>query len=174
MGSGKTTVARILGTHGYNRVAFATPLKTMLFQLLRLTYGDSQARDMLHESEWKERELPEFGNVTIRYMMQTLGTEWGRKLITPDLWVDAAMKQAQNMPQSLFVFDDVRFLNEYAAIRGAGGQIWRIIRPGVEATNNHPSERLLEDSVFDYQLVNGADFDALKSYIAAYLNRAAH
>ena len=64
-------------------------------------------------------------HVSLRYVLQTLGTEWGRKLIHPDLWCNLGLRQCVD-PETVYVLTDVRFLNEEQAIRNRGGLIWKI------------------------------------------------
>ena len=64
--------------------------------------------------------------------MQTLGAEWGRDLIAPDLltmaWRQAA-KAALASGAPGIVAEDCRYENEAVAIRALGGVVVRIIRP---------------------------------------------
>jgi len=70
--------------------------------------------------------------------MQTIGTEWGRNMIHPDIWVRA---WEQSLPEDAdVVVDDVRFPNEVAAIRRLGGDVIRICRDGHEP-GEHISEQ---------------------------------
>lgn len=73
--------------------------------------------------------IPELG-VTSRYAQITLGTEWGRTLINPDLWADtwaAGVEDGESVMN-----DSVRFPNEETAIHGLGGFTILIVRPGTK------------------------------------------
>jgi hypothetical protein len=105
--SGKSTVADYLVEKYYfRRLRFANKLKEMLKVLgLNEQYIDSR----------KEIELDELCGKTTRYAMQTLGTEWGRKLIGDDIWVKQLQKEMNiciNNDIRKFVIDDLRFENE--------------------------------------------------------------
>lgn len=117
-GSGKSTAA--LHT-GYTRVRFAGPLKDMM-RALGLTEQEI-------EGDRKEKPCNLLGGKTPRYAMQTIGTEWGRDTIAPDLWI-RAWQAAVARTAGPVVCDDVRFPNEADAIRTAGGFLVRVIRPG--------------------------------------------
>lgn len=150
-GSGKTTAAqRLVDAHGFVRVSLAQPLKAMLRVLLQARGVGSLSMDAMLDGHLKEVPAPELGGRTPRYAMQTLGTEWGRKLITSSLWVDAWRDVAQRYPR--VVVDDVRFLDEAAAIRALGGRLYALLRPGVVATD-HESER--QTLVLDGFVPNG-------------------
>lgn len=85
------------------------------------------------------------GTLAPRTALQTLGTEFGRA-IDVDLWARAGVRLAQGF--KLAVFTDCRFVNEARAIREAGGQVWRVVRPGAGlagASAAHASE-LEQDS----------------------------
>ena len=107
--------------------------------------------------------------------MQLLGTEFGRELLGPDLWVNAWRRAvARYLEESLvdgvplrIVCDDVRFSNEAAAIRRLGGRIVLLSRTsaGSKSGGDHPSEAL--DIEPDVRVVNdGAVETALAQSIA--------
>lgn len=130
-GSGKTTAARrLIDTHGFVRHRMAGPLKAMLHCL---------GLDERHtDGELKETPCDLLGGRTPRHAMQTLGTEWGRVQIDPGLWISA---WRATRPAGRVVVDDIRFSNEAAAVREAGGIVVRIDRPGL-AAGGHESEGL--------------------------------
>ena len=70
----------------------------------------------------KDEPIPNFPDgVTVRHMLQTLGTEWGRVSIYQSIWVNIAMRKAKDhLGQRLIIFDDIRFENEVWAIKGLG------------------------------------------------------
>lgn len=93
--------------------------------------------------------------------MVTLFTEWGRKLIHPDLWVEPW--EAARPKQSRVVADDVRFPNEYAKVREKGGQVWRVIMPGAKpADPNDETEGRLDGFEFDRVICNNSTLLDLK------------
>jgi energy-coupling factor transporter ATP-binding protein EcfA2 len=68
---------------------------------------------------------------TARHAMQTLGTEWGRECIHPELWLRAWRYAAEQVTSaggcpSLIIIDDLRFDNEAAYLRGLGAIIVRL------------------------------------------------
>lgn len=160
-GSGKTLVARhMVERHGFQRSRFAAPLKAMLMVGLGLT------EDQV-DGDAKTESIPTAGGHTARHLMQTLGTAWGRQMIHSDLWVHRwrALTAASNARE--IVVDDVRFPNEAAAIREAGGSIWRVVRPGL-ATMNHVSERGGRNIEEDVLIANATTIpDMLRSVDAA-------
>lgn len=154
IGSGKTEAAAILGRlWGFKRIRFADPLKTMLRSL-----GLSEAEV---EGEMRAQPSALLGGKTPRFAMQTLGTEWGRQLIDPDLWINAWRRKVEDMRWQIsrrVVADDVRFPNEIDAIHDLGGLVIRIDRPGI-ATDPHPSEH--QFLIADHVLSNDGDVDLL-------------
>ncbi len=130
--SGKSTTADILVRDGtFARKSFATPIKSMLATMGVLP----------HEMDDKEKVIPRF-NRSPRQMMQTLGTEWGRKCVDDNHWVNIAKRDAFRTLANGYsvVFDDVRFDNEAQMIRDLGGTVWQIIRTKQQATDPHVSE----------------------------------
>ena len=152
--SGKDTVANfIVAAIGGYRYSFADPIRAMLVPLgVDLSDPYWQAR--------KEEPIPALG-VSPRRMMQTLGTEWGRQLINPDLWlIMAHQRLLQNGPG--MVISDVRFDNEAAWIRKHGGRIIHVIRPDAKAVEAHASEDGIEMQDTDARLFNSGTLEELQ------------
>lgn len=146
-GSGKTTLARYLAdVHGYEIVPFAGPLKAMA-RAFGLT-----AREMA--GDLKEAPCAALCGKTPRQFMQWLGTEFGRDMIGPDVWVESWKRRVDEVARDtiaeygdigrrpLVVADDVRFPNEAEAIRSVGGVVFRIERIGAGSATGagHASE----------------------------------
>jgi len=152
--SGKDTVANfIVAAIGGYRYSFADPIRAMLTPLgVDMSDPYWQAR--------KEDIIPALG-VSPRRMMQTLGTEWGRNLINPDLWlVMAHQRLLRNGPG--MVISDVRFENEAAWIRKHGGRIIHVIRPEAKAVEAHASEDGIEMQDTDARLFNSGTLEELQ------------
>lgn len=150
-GSGKTTIAMHMGCMGYSRVRFAEPLKCML-RSLGLTKEEL-------DGHTKETPCELLGGKTPRHAMQTLGTEWGRNLIDPDLWTRAWQKVVHEVGGDIVV-DDCRFPNEVAAAREVGDvSVFRLVREGAGlsgAAGSHVSEKLLP---FDFVILNNGSVE---------------
>lgn len=135
MGCGKSTAAIELVNNGFCLRKFAGTLKAMMFTL-GLT---------LEHIEGNLKELPceLLGGKTPRHAMQTIGTDWGRDMISPTLWIDVWKHHVNNLPFNRHVVvDDVRFDNEADAIRDMGGTVIRIGRPGLTIASSHASEHM--------------------------------
>jgi hypothetical protein len=125
--SGKTTVANYIeAKYGYRRQHIAEPLREMLRVLLRrFGYPDAEI-DRYLTGDLKEQIIPCLGK-TSRHAQITLGTEWGRELISDSLWARLWAHEAVGKVMN----DSVRFPNEEAAIQGAlGGFTIMVERPG--------------------------------------------
>ncbi len=148
-GSGKTTLARALvDQHGFERVSFAGLLKAAL-AAMGIPEPATQAL--------KEEIIPELG-VSWRHCAQTLGTEWGRRRVNPDIWVKLTIANLKE--DGRYVFDDVRFENESMAIRSAGGVIVHLHGRAAtlaEGTQGHASEAGIAAGPGDLFFQNGHD-----------------
>jgi|LakWasMeta4_LOW4_FD_contig_21_680576_length_1262_multi_5_in_0_out_0_3 hypothetical protein len=146
---GKSTAAEYLVDCGFERHSFAAPLKNMVKSLLTdLGYGNRV--DFLMD-EGKEFLLPCVFK-SPRWMMQTLGTEWGRTLIDPDLWIEVARRNISKSRCSV-VFDDIRFENEAWLIRSMGGFVIHIDRESSQV-DSHVSEAGINRANDDRVVVN--------------------
>ena len=152
--SGKDTVANfIVAAIGGYRYNFADPIRAMLTPLgVDMSDPYWQAR--------KEEPIPALG-VSPRRMMQTLGTEWGRQLINPDLWLIMAHQRLLQSGPGM-VISDVRFDNEAAWIRKHGGRIIHVIRPEAKAIEAHASEDGIEVLDTDVRLFNSGTLEELQ------------
>jgi hypothetical protein len=162
--SGKDTVAGILhDLYGYEIITDedgASGFSVMLNKALRaldpvvtlerVATGEfSQARyaDILNAMGYEAaKEIPE-----VRRLLQAMGTEVGRNLLGADIWVDALFK---NLPREKVAITNVRFPNEYEAVKSRGGVVWRVDRPGFEAANGHISDTALDGYSFDAHIYN--------------------
>jgi len=158
-GSGKTTAADYLIEHyGYHRIKFAGPLKDMLYAI-GLTHGEVEGTSKQFPSDLLCGRTP-------RYVMQTLGTEWGRDLIGNDLWVNLWQRRVTAMaaerPDARFVVDDMRFPNELEAVKQLGGVRIAVHRPVIAgAGGDHVSESALPVDEHSKLIVNDGDLAQL-------------
>lgn len=141
--AGKTTLANeLLRIHpAARRISFAEAIRNML-EALGVTRDQMSSR--------KLDPIPWLGNHSPRYLMQTLGTEWGRGYISQDIWASALVRTA-NKEGGLVIVDDVRFDNEAKILRDAGALLLVIHCVGRGFTYSHASE----DGLSDWGLVHG-------------------
>jgi hypothetical protein len=153
---GKSEVAKALrDLHGFAVVPFARPLKQVVIAfLVELGYTRSEAQAFVYYR--KSDIIPEIG-VDARHLLRTMGTEWGCDCVHPDVWVQLWKGNPMvRIEASRVVADDTRKVNELAAVRERGGQVWCIRRPGwdTDYVPEHSSEGELDDADFDRVIVN--------------------
>lgn len=176
-GSGKDTVADLLvQEHGFAKLAFADPLKRICREVF--DFSDEQLWGPSEKRNAPDPRYPRkvYGsdkvveNLTPRYALQTLGTEWGRDCYAP-IWMELGLRTAKRILEHgearysarkglyyvegrLYPADqadepmgvaisDVRFRNEVDGVRAAGGKVIKIVRPGAGLGGGaglHPSE----------------------------------
>lgn len=164
---GKDTAADYLcNVYDLHRYAFADPIKDMLTCVFGNLFRNGDRENPI---EWLGKSP--------RQMMQTLGTEWGRGLIHPDLWVLVAGQMWQKYqkvgPSDGVVISDVRFANEAEWIRSQGGVLIQIRRKNVEQVAEHISEsglpaglvhHIIDNDGTLYQLRRALDEVMLRSF----------
>jgi hypothetical protein len=125
-------------------ISFAEPIRLMLSALLRTHLTSQEVQRALFTQEGKRTPLAILQGQTPRHALQTLGTEWGRSLIGPNLWIDIQMEHVRNYMEHgvSVIFDDVRFASEYAAIHDHGGTVVRVFNAAVHDVDGHVSEKL--------------------------------
>lgn len=148
-GAGKGEVARILSMRGYATAAFADPIYEAVSAITGLTVAELQDRGR------KENAL-DWISYSPRRLLQSLGTEWGRNMIHPEIWVMSAMRRV--LDGGDYCFTDVRFSNEAFAIHARGGVVWRVSRPGHAVLDAqaaaHASEAGIPDALVDAVVEN--------------------
>ena len=156
-GAGKDTAASGLIDAGWQKVSFADPIKEALNAMMGWNMSDWADR------EWKESEHYLVGR-SPRYMAQTLGTEWGRDTIHPDIWIALGLERCHGKAT---VIPDVRFDNEAKAIHDAGGQLIEIVRPDnpFAITGGHASESGVDRQFITHTIVNDGDVGKMISAV---------
>lgn len=133
IGTGKDTIADYLvNFHEFRRDSFANTLKDAVsavfgWDRVMLEGRTKEAR------EWREQVDPWWAkrlgmpNLTPRWVLQYWGTEVCRKGFHDDIWI-ASLENKLSKSQDNIVISDVRFPNEVAAIKRAGGMVVRVVR----------------------------------------------
>lgn len=160
--SGKSTVAKILAVdHNFIERSFAAPIRQFTAELLGLT-PDQLEQEKEAPIAWLD------GKVSPRQIMQRMGTEFGRQMVHPELWVRRALLGAQGYLDTgrHLVVSDVRFANEATAIRELGGVILHLRRPDADShTDTHVSEIPLPVKFGDFFVHNLGDIFALEDSV---------
>lgn len=152
--SGKDTAYSLLATDGWERASFADKLREALYALNpaiagNVNGGGWRVAEVVRAYGWEKAKT---SYAEVRELLQRLGTEVGRDILGPDVWVDLAM--AELTDGGRYVFTDARFPNEAEAVVKAGGRVIRIDRPGCGPVNGHPSETALDDFPFSARVLN--------------------
>lgn len=161
-GCGKDTAAQALIEDGWTRLAFADPLRAMLYALDPLI-GDCDGTQP-HAMRWQEymdavgydqaKKHPE-----VRRLMQVFGTEVIREQYGQDAWVNLAARKIRENPGN-YVLTDVRFDNEAKMVHGLGGFMVRLEREGLTA-DGHASEAGISDDLIDAVIQNNGPVESL-------------
>lgn len=123
----------------------------------------------------KEKTDEIFERMTVRKLLQKLGTEAMRDGLHTNVWVNALFADYKPIETSKFpitedsliypnwIISDLRFPNEFDAIKSRGGICIRVNRSlciaGIKPT--HPSEIALNDHKFDYEIQNDGSIEDL-------------
>jgi len=129
--------------------------------------------------EWKDIVTPsiKYSNLPIRkltprLLLQLVGTECGRNIIHPNIWVNSLMSEYKAYFTSYhdkielfpnWIITDVRFPNEADTIKQRGGIIIRVNRNSKQRfdKNEHISETSLDNAQFDYLINNDGNIEEL-------------
>lgn len=187
IGAGKDTVGIIIRQLGFTNnggtwenMKFAGKLKIIASLLTGIPiekFEDQEFKKTILGSEWgrptKQNPLnaiEPFKDITfvemmsVRDLLQKLGTEAMRNGLHENVWVNALF--ADYTEDKQWVITDVRFPNEFKAIKEKGGIVIRVNRPGhgnsmKELADAHPSETALDGHEFDYVIENNGNLEQL-------------
>lgn len=154
-----TAAAALVENYDWVKINPGDPIRAMVKTLLR--HAGAEEKWIRDHVDGDRREDPVFTldgtDISSRHLMQTLGDDWGRGLVHPDLYASIMLTTTRELLESGVpgvVVTGIRKPNEAAAIRQIGGEIWRIDRPGFEATGEHSSEQGFDAIGHDLRLVN--------------------
>jgi predicted kinase len=152
-GAGKTTVAEIICADD----GVVIPLADPLYKGLSAMFGIHEA-DLVDRGK-KEQTIDWIGQ-SPRRLLQTLGTEWGRQVVGDGIWAKICLRRAAvslAAGYKVVAVPDVRFDNEAAAIRDAGGKVIRVMRPSGcvgGSAMSHSSEAGIDGNLVDATILN--------------------
>jgi hypothetical protein len=169
---------------GWEIKKFAGKLKIIASLLTGIPtekFEDQEFKKTQLGPEWSDRGIP----ITVRDLLQRLGTDALRHGLHYNTWVNALMsdykKELSECGTSKkgtvvkcskypnWIITDTRFPNEAAAIKKAGGIMVRINRPGIKPINDHPSEISLDGYKFDHVINNDGDLTFLTEQVKQLL-----
>jgi hypothetical protein len=167
--SGKDTIANyLIEKHGFTRVSFADPIRDALIRLNPNIDVDGYSMKLSHAVHILGWERLKEVSSDIRGLMQRMGTEVGREMFGENIWADTAFKSIK--PDARIVIADLRYPNEAKAISSAGGEMWRIERPGIGPANSHPSETALDAYDFPIKIANDGTIEELYKTVDSVLD----
>ncbi|QDP62326.1 MAG: putative deoxynucleotide monophosphate kinase [Prokaryotic dsDNA virus sp.] len=115
--------------------------------------------------EWMWSDLGE--PITVRKLLQVLGTDFVRDLVDPNMWVYLTMNKVHDLLTrgKNVLITDVRFPNEAQTITYLGGQVIQIDRPSLVTKDQHKSEEPLPKELIDFVIVNDKGLKELKGKV---------
>jgi len=172
-GSGKDTLADVLcHSEDWERMSFADPIKNGLSEMFNIPVSYMGQNPIKNDSNFK------FGK-SIRYMLQTLGTEFGRDLIDENVWCNIGEENINRLHDkfdSPIVVTDLRFQNEFDMIKRLGGVTINIIRSDnpsqalVNGAKDHASNHGLDLSQIDHTIYNNGTLEEFESQVVGLVN----
>lgn len=141
----------------HSQMAFGRKLKLICSILI----GEKDV-SKFENAYFKSSKLPtEWNNpepLTVRKMLQIVGTEALRDKLHPNVWVNALF--ADYNSYSKWVITDMRFPNEFEAVKEKGGICIRVNRDSSEKSD-HLSETALDNHQFDFTIDNNGTIEQL-------------
>lgn len=134
-GVGKSSIAKEIESQDWQDrciLSFAEPLRRMASHLMPM--------QNMTDPELKEAPIDWLGGKTPRQILQSLGTDWGRNMVSPTIWIDTMRRIITEQAFETIIIDDCRFENEADMVREMGGIVVGLEREGIAYTGEHASE----------------------------------
>lgn len=179
--SGKDTFAEHLtSNYDYARAAFGDQLKTALYalnpyvQIERLNYEPAyyELQAIVDELGWDDAKK----HPDVRRLLQRIGTEVGRNVISPAAWLVAmngVMRNLAIMGHDRIVISDVRFQNELEYVRKRKGVVIWVDRARTDLGKNatHASEGLTSGNpLINWTIDNNGTIEEFHARIDSLMN----
>lgn len=184
---------RLLEEHGKKVAvtAFAEPLKRMCIDILgldeALVYGTNDDKETLTHIRWDTLpehtrmkyatvqyhnddalapaniKMPRSGAMTVREVLQVVGTDIFRELFWNNVWAEAPFRRDYGEAE-VVILTDCRFPNEKDCTEGANGVTIRLERD-TGFRDEHASETALDGYSFQYSYTNNGSLEDLEVFI---------
>lgn len=164
-GHGKDTLANLMQAeliqHGISvrQQRLAAPL----YRAAAILMGRDLSNLSREEKEGLQL-IPGEPRSTPRNVLKTLGDEWGRQMISPDIWCSRMQKAYETMPDGyVMIVPDVRYQNELGYVITQGGlPVWVDASRRVPSdSDDHASENSVSAEDFNYVVPNGGGVESL-------------
>lgn len=165
-GHGKDTIGNMLVDYGYQRVAFADKVREAALAIdpiiqyeLDHVHASNRLSYIVQWAGWDKAKM--LGDV--RQLLQRIGTEMGRNMLAPNVWIDALRPTLDRRKK--YVITDVRFENEIEFITSNGGVVWFVQRPQLDSEPVEHASEMLAPSLCDEIIMNDGTLDELRAKV---------
>lgn len=155
--AGKTTTGDWLNERfGHQGIAFATPVKRVVYIINSLLPSGRRVQEFVDEHGWEGIKtltgpVDKADYLECRRLQQATGTDAGREVLGVDIWANKASDQANFSDR--FMFTDVRFDNEAQVVHDMGGFVLQVVRPDLVA-DEHSSEQGISAHLVHATVIN--------------------
>ena len=160
-------------------VAFADPIKRYCHEVLgiekKYLWGDGdkntptkylwdsfplELRSIKYPAVRDDINALKSGPMTVRQIMQVVGTELGRNIWGKDIWINALKHEIDKGEFDSYIATDVRMVNEAEAVREWGGTVIRVDgapRGRGGSGDSHETEMMIDSLEVDAIIDNGPE-----------------
>lgn len=179
-GSGKDTVGELIKKYfnvspmfKAHTIAFADPIKKVINELFGLDPNNNNQYDDFKRATCNfslpksvTRDMQQY-QVEGRHLVREIGMlmrKYDEKQFT-----NYVVEEIRYQPSDVWIVTDLRFDNEWLAMKQLGAKIINIKRPSYNY-DGHITERGFSDSLVDYQLMNDGDLAYLKTRVESVMD----
>jgi hypothetical protein len=184
IGSGKDTVAKLIIDKSFisnwKVKKWATKVKEIASLLTGIPVEKFESQEFKRSylsDEWSKTKTINGQLVkepmTVRDLLQTIGTDAIRDVLHEDAWVNALMSEYKTKNDNYWIITDTRFPNELNTIKNNKGIIIKVIRDSGNTVGTlHASETALDDYTgWDYIINNNGSIEQLEQEVVKFLEK---
>jgi len=137
---------------------------------IRLKYSTEEVEVEVQRMVLAMQPAPRTGHMTVREVLQVMGTDIFREMFEGDVWANAPFRRDWSEYDVVFL-TDCRFPNEKRVTEERGGTVIRLERD-TGYVDDHPSETALDDVQFDILFAQSKEttLDELREFVRQTLS----
>lgn len=177
------------GLEYVNTYAFADRIKNVCIELFDLNYDDCHgpSENRSRNTNWywhecndkliKQFDANPHDPITVRELLQIIGTEIFRKHFSDKIWIKLIKKDIMSSDDQVSIITDVRLKRELQSIKEWGGYTIGIKRPQSYETPSHKTEKEMEemfenpDNAFDFFFKNNGPLNDMNNFADTVVKR---
>jgi len=156
------------------KMAFADPMKNIISTIFGITLEQlDEFKNKPDKFKVKIEGYPEYEGVTFRQTLTRFGTDGMYPEFGEDVWADLFISKVKEIESDVIIVPDFRYISEYKGALKTGHRVVTLFikNDKCDTTDQHRSERELDDFKFDYTIDNSDYSKKLYTYLDSFIEQ---